>query len=201
MTEKTDRRGALSDLLKKEKLPPDGTDRWVALSDLFEKLPPERLKRYGIGGELVYGAIALGDLLKICELSIRLIEDTRENQNKLVGRGKVVPPKEAKVLTVAMLDACNFHGCPPPNVLIRLNEMLLGADIRSRSESKLAGQKRQALHIFAANPKAGRNEVARILGVSKGSISAWFNDPDFKERLNEMRFLSFQLGNNTPKPK
>ena len=199
MTEKTDRRGALSDKLGK--LPPDGTDRWVALSDLYEKLPPEQLKRCGIGGELVFGAVALGDLLKICELSIRLIEDTRENQRLPVGREKVVPPKEIKVLAVAMLDACNFYGRPPPNVLIRLNEMLLGADIRSRSESKRAEQKRQALHIFAANPEAGRNEVARALGVSKGAISNWFNDPDFKERLSEMRFLDSQLTSNKPKPK
>ena len=176
-------------------------DPWVGLSDLYEKLPPEGLERYGIGGNLVSGAVALGDLLKICELSIRLIEDIRENQDMPVGRGKVIPPKEAKVLTVAMLDACNFYGCPPPNVLIRLNEMLLGADKRSRSESKRADEKRQALHIFAANPKAGRNEVARALGISKGTISNWFKEPDFKERLNAMRFLSSKLSSNKPKPK
>jgi hypothetical protein len=182
-------------------MPPDGTDRWVALSDLFEKLSARQLEHYEIGGELVYGAVGLGDLLKICELSIRLIEDTRENQRMPVGRGTVVPPKEIKVLTVAMLDACNFYGRPPPNVLIRLNEMLLGAEIRSRSESKRAEEKRQALHIFAANPKAGHNEVARALGVSKGAISNWFKEPDFKKRLNEMRFLSSELNSNKPKPK
>ena len=195
MTEKTDRRGALSDILGK--LPPDGTDRWLALSDLYEKLPPEQLKRCGIGGELVSGAVAFGDLLKICEMSIRLIEDTRKNRRLPVGGGKRVPPKEAKVLTVAMLDACNFYGRPPPNVLIRLNEMLLEADIRSRSESKRAEQKRQALHIFAANPKAGRNEVARALGVAKSTISDWCNDPHFKEFVdNAEKYLSFPPRNN-----
>ena len=150
-------------------------DPFARFAKLQERLPSNWLEAYDIDLILVLGIVG-ADPASIVKLSNRLIEDTAENRHLPVGRGKVVPPADAKTLTVAMLNACSVFGLPPPDRLLKLNEMLLGADVQPRAASKKHGQKNKAFAHWIENPKVGVRAIARELGVSSGTASEWLKE-------------------------
>lgn len=139
---------------------------------LQASLPANWLAAYDIELALVLGVVG-GDLSSITELSNRLIEDAAENRNLPVRRGKVVPPKDAKILTSAMLEACCAARRSPPERLIQLNDILLGVDVHSRAASRAPEKRIKAFLLLMENPEVGVREIARRLRVSVSTASTW----------------------------
>ena len=165
------------------------TDRFVALSELFEKIPPERLKF--LPGDRLFQAIAVGNADAIEQVSDLLIEKPKEREGQYAPArwAGAMPDSEINVLAIAMVDACVFFDQPLPKALVELLRARLEGDRRSAAEPRKSAERRRAIHFLALNPEASLREAARAVSVHASTISRWLKDPDFARQVAQIRFL------------
>ena len=164
-------------------------DRWVAISELFARVPPEHLEFLPDG--LLFQAIVVGKTSAMEQVSDLLIEKPkeREGQDQPVRWAGAMPDSEINVLAIAMVDACVFFDRPPPKALVELLRSRLEVDRRSATEPRKSEDRQRAIHFLALNPEASRRKAAQAAGVHASTVTRWLNDPDFKRQVAQIRFL------------
>ncbi len=154
------------------------------------------LKKFGLDPVLVCGVLD-GDDREMDELCLqlleRLIERKRlvaERMTHLQSRGKGISDALIDHLIVVMLEAMQQYGVDPkPSLVLLIRERLGGANTDIlKSHKKRESQDLAIFHGFQLRRRGARptiRRVADIMGVQPSTVSRWFPDGDFLERVEE----------------
>lgn len=169
--------------------------------DQFARIDPLRslaadLKKFGLDPVLVCGVLDGDDreMDKLClQLLERLIERKQlvaERVTHLQSRGKGISDALIDHLIVVMLEAMQQHGVDPrPSFVLLVRERLGGANTDIfKSHKKRESQDQAIFYGFQLRRRGAQPTICRVadkLGVQPSTVSRWFPDGDFLERVEE----------------
>ncbi len=172
--------------------------RWLARNH-------EELNRFGINKLLVVGALG-GDLDFIGELSLQLLEKLLERkqlmqtgENQVQSRGSGIRDSLVHYLIAAMLESLDRANLlHVPRDLMMLIRQTLGSDVtREEGEIRIFANVQNALWEAAISRELGHpssmNAIAKLLGVNRSTVSRWFPNSDFDERVDKTMELRREM--------
>lgn len=81
--------------------------------------------------------------------------------------------RQIKTFAYLMLRACEREMHAPPPELVNLFQIVLGQDKPPAGSDRKYVQRLEAIRYLATNSQATDSEIARVVGVHRGSVGRW----------------------------